>query len=377
MLATAVLLLALPAPGGDEPRRPGQAQAQQGGVTLQISMATVSAPGESAQICVSLNSGGAEVAGTQNDLVWDGGCATLASTGSCQAAGGHGKQLQGGFPPQFDFTYRALILSLADVDPIPDGLLYCCNFQSEAAPGQCCNIGMTRVGASDPRGSALPTTAVGQGQICTARGSGLGSGGGGGPMGGASQPAGNVGGPPLDAGAPPPAAPPAGGGTGAGAPPPAAVLPGGGGRVADVPAQVPAEVVAEPTLAPTPAAAAPGVAAAPGGALQRPIAPPLGTPSAAAAMPATAAPTTAPTSPAAADTATAAPATVPPTAAKKATLAAVKSEPQAAPAERGWFGCRLGGSSGAPVATLGAMAAIAVAARRWRRKSSRWRQRNH
>ena len=137
-------------------------------VTMRAGSATVSAPGETADVCVSLDTGGDEVAGTQNDLNWDGSCATLAETGSCFVAGDHGKQLSaatkcGGF------CLRAIILSLSDVNPIPDGLLYCCTFTAEAAPGQCCDIAMTNTGTSDPRGHALATNGIG-GQLCVAGG---------------------------------------------------------------------------------------------------------------------------------------------------------------------------------------------------------------
>lgn len=127
-------------------------------VTLRAQSASVDAPGDTADLCVALDSGGAPVAGTQNDLVWDGSCATLPSASACRISPGTGKQLHGGFPPQFDFTYRALVLSLDDLDPVPDGELYCCGFIVEADPGSCCRVSVVRAGASDPRGSELAAT---------------------------------------------------------------------------------------------------------------------------------------------------------------------------------------------------------------------------
>ena len=47
-------------------------------VTLRVTSATVQAPGDMGQICVQLETQGQLVAGTQNDLIWDGTCATLA-----------------------------------------------------------------------------------------------------------------------------------------------------------------------------------------------------------------------------------------------------------------------------------------------------------
>ena len=137
-----------------------------GGVVLRAGSATVDAPGDVADLCVSLDTGGEQIAGTQNDLVWDGNCATLPSVSSCQAAPSLNKQLQGGFPPQFDFTFRALILSFGDVDPIPDGELYCCAFTVETAPGSCCTVDITRAGASDPKGNAIGIVAANSAQLC-------------------------------------------------------------------------------------------------------------------------------------------------------------------------------------------------------------------
>jgi hypothetical protein len=127
-----------------------------GAVSLQATSATVGAPGETADVCVALSTGGAEVAGTQNDLNWDGTCASLADERSCFVTGSHGKQLSAATTCG-DFCLRAIILSLTDVDPIPDGQLYCCQFAVEAAPGSCCPIAVVNVGASDPQGRALVT----------------------------------------------------------------------------------------------------------------------------------------------------------------------------------------------------------------------------
>jgi hypothetical protein len=124
-------------------------------VTLQLSSATVARPGDVGQLCVTLNSAGQEVAGTQNDLVWDGACATLADESACAVAGTHGKQLSARIQNSFDFRLRALILSLTDVDPIDDGVLYCCDFTVEAALGSCCDVGLVNPGVSDSRGNAV------------------------------------------------------------------------------------------------------------------------------------------------------------------------------------------------------------------------------
>jgi hypothetical protein len=136
-------------------------------VVLTARSATVPQPGDVADLCVSMQTGGEAVAGVQNDLTWDGRCATLRSAGSCRINPATGKQLYGGFPPQFDFTYRALVLSVTDVGPIPDGELYCCSFIAEAPPGGCCPIAVVRAGASDPRGNLVPASGN-TAQLCVA-----------------------------------------------------------------------------------------------------------------------------------------------------------------------------------------------------------------
>jgi hypothetical protein len=137
-----------------------------GVVSLQATSAVAATAGETADLCVVLNSGGAQVAGTQNDLVWDGSCATLSSATACRVNQATGKSLNGSLALG-DSTYRALVLSFSDVDPIPDGQLYCCTFTVDAMPGNCCAVSVVNTGASDPRGQVLPS--VGNtAQLCVA-----------------------------------------------------------------------------------------------------------------------------------------------------------------------------------------------------------------
>ncbi len=129
-------------------------------VSLDLTSATVSQSGELAQICVNLSTEGQLVAGTQNDLIWDETCATLSSKGNCTVSPGLGKQLQSNMPSGDGHPpLRAFVLSLSDVSPIGDTQLYCCTFRSELTrPGTCCNISLSRLGASTPDGKALRTT---------------------------------------------------------------------------------------------------------------------------------------------------------------------------------------------------------------------------
>lgn len=137
-----------------------------GAAMLRVSSANVAQPGDVAQVCVALESAGVEVAGVQNDLEWDGACATLASADHCRIDEASGKQLFGALAPWGDYTYRVLVLSLADVDPIPDGRLYCCDFRVEAQPHSCCAVHLTQAAASDPNGNALGVGVGLPAQLC-------------------------------------------------------------------------------------------------------------------------------------------------------------------------------------------------------------------
>ncbi len=144
-------------------------------VTFSIDSATVSQPDAQTTLCVSFDTQGQAVAGTQNDIVWDGDCATLLE-GSCRVTGSHNKQLHQALHRELSFTYRLLLLSLGNVDTMPSGQLYCCDFLVHLTePGTCCSVRLTNTGASDPAGGALTVRAAGPGELCLAsrRGSGL------------------------------------------------------------------------------------------------------------------------------------------------------------------------------------------------------------
>jgi len=125
-----------------------------GVLSLDATSATVAAPGEIADLCVVLSAGGENVAGTQNDLVWDDSCATLSSADDCRVNTETGKSLHASLVLGH---FRALVLSLEDTNPIPDGPLYCCTFSVEATPGSCCAVSVVNTGASTPKGLAIPS----------------------------------------------------------------------------------------------------------------------------------------------------------------------------------------------------------------------------
>ncbi len=348
-----------------------------GAVAIGATSATVQNAGDTAQICIVMQTtGGEQVAGTQNDLTWDGNCAILANSSDCQVAGTHGKQLSGTLYPQGqDFSFRGLILSFSDTQPIPNGPLYCCNFIGEADPGQCCNITVMNTDASDSKGGKVP--AMGNtAKLCTAASSDNNparppmGGGMNAPLSASNEAPPAAGGSGSTSSAPQPAA-----NTGASAPPPAQVLPGGGARVENPggPAAPPIQAPMTPGLPQVPAqppAGAPA-AVAPGA-----VPPAAGAAPAAAAT--VAAPTVAPTKAAAtpppADTPTArAPAATQAAPATKAAPAAAKAansaDPPAAASNRGLFGCEVSGApSGMPFLALGVLALIGRAVVRRRRR---------
>jgi len=125
---------------------------------VNLTLEATNADGGAKRVCVGLDSAGEKVAGTQNDLVWDGGCATLRKD-SCAAVPDANKPLHGNVPPSLSNTYRALVFALDNVDPIRDGALYCCDFEITDAT-DCCSVKLDHLGASDPVGNALATTAV-------------------------------------------------------------------------------------------------------------------------------------------------------------------------------------------------------------------------
>jgi hypothetical protein len=255
---------------------------------LAVSMSVVSPPpvrqsGDTASVCVELNSAGDSVVGTENELFWSNACASIV--GDCSGNNVRAAPMRGA-PPGSDGV-RVIVLDLGSLSPIPDGMLYCCNLRIHPESGSCCPISIQNARSSNAKGDALST--VGRpGQVCLASAAGVGGRLEGGP--GARQAP--VVGADLGTGAPEPsgeAAPRAGGGI-LGAPPrpPAVVVPGGE-PLAQAP---PVEPIEEPTAAPeeepaatvaptaektadpTPEAAAVATPAAPTVAPRSPVVPP-------------------------------------------------------------------------------------------------------
>ncbi len=118
-----------------------------------------SSDGDKVKVCVGLDSRGASVAGTQNDLVFDESCASLTQA-DCAASEHHGKPLHGSIPANETSTFRSLVFALDNVDPMKDGDVYCCDFTLRGSGDGCCAVEMTRLGVSDPQGVSLDFQAV-------------------------------------------------------------------------------------------------------------------------------------------------------------------------------------------------------------------------
>lgn len=130
-----------------------------GEVTLIIGTAIIAA-GDSGTFDVSLDSGGLDVAGIQIDITFDLLTPIVDAGGvpDCTINPATGKSLFRAFPD----TDRArfLVLSLSNVDPIPDGVLFTCNVEvASFAPANTYPLTGSNEGASDPNGMALTTIA--------------------------------------------------------------------------------------------------------------------------------------------------------------------------------------------------------------------------
>jgi hypothetical protein len=135
---------------------------------VYMTMASTKEEGGVVKLCIGVDSGGQKVAGTQNDLVWDASCASLKAD-TCAAVPDSKKPLHGNQPPNLTATYRALVFALDNVDPVRDGLLYCCDVAVTAPGDGCCAVRFDRLGASDPSGNALDTLGNPP-QLCLATG---------------------------------------------------------------------------------------------------------------------------------------------------------------------------------------------------------------
>lgn len=142
-----------------------------GGGRPRIALSNASiTPGRTATVTATLHTGGANIAGTQNDIGFDPRAVAIARKPNgkpdCQPNSALGKEgtafnfLPQKCGPGACNTVRALVLSLSSVDAIPDGsVLYTCTVEAAAgaAPGARA-LTLSRIGFSDPGGKALSGT---------------------------------------------------------------------------------------------------------------------------------------------------------------------------------------------------------------------------
>jgi hypothetical protein len=141
----------------------GNPNAPPGTVSINVGVVAGSA-GATVSFPVTLDAGGLEVAGIQNDIAFNPltpVAATISGRPDCTANPAHGKSVSTAFQPSGCTVgvtctgMRALVLSLSNVDAIPDGVLYTCKVAiSPAAPNGTYPLVNSNQGSSDPNGSA-------------------------------------------------------------------------------------------------------------------------------------------------------------------------------------------------------------------------------
>jgi len=225
---------------------------------LTLLVVALARPGyaeSSSDVCVSMENSNGQVAGLQAEFQWDRNCMNALTGGNgrpqCNADPSTGKDVHAALTPRG--SLKALLFSMSDLSPMPDGNMFCCSFTFEGRTG-CCGLTMTNVLGSDPSGGqnrSVDLVATVDGDVCATS---AGTGGGGAaprapaaPVAPMAPPVGAVGGVPGV-----PAAP------GGGAPAPAA--PGGAGAPMR---RAPAGEAAVPPPAPAAGAAAEAAPEAP------------------------------------------------------------------------------------------------------------------
>jgi hypothetical protein len=142
------LLLALAACGGEAETRvspgntepePDAAQVGGGGAIRTV------------DLCLSMRGGEDRVAAMQVDVEWDPTCMSPTvrngASASCTVEPRTGKDVHSRIEANW---LRAIVLSLTNVDPIPDGELFCCSFKT--ASDSCCALNLDFLLASDSDG---------------------------------------------------------------------------------------------------------------------------------------------------------------------------------------------------------------------------------
>ena len=158
-----------PAMDESPPAKVATRAASASGKTAVVLNTVPGRPGDVVTVTATLNSGGATVAGTQNDIGFDPKQIAIAATPDgrpdCAANAQLGKEGTAfSFLPQGCnaaggqcTSARVLVLSLSNVKPIANGsTLYTCKVRvaSQASPGAH-TLSLSRVGFSNPTGQAI------------------------------------------------------------------------------------------------------------------------------------------------------------------------------------------------------------------------------
>jgi hypothetical protein len=160
-----------PAPRSEAPAKgkPARTPVAGGSIPLIVLSETDARPGQVVRVTATLQTAGQTIAGTQNDIGFDPRQLVIKGSNNqpdCSANPAIRKEGTAfSFQPSRCKTglssscngVRALVLSLGNVDPIPNGsVLYSCNVQlsPQASPGRHALV-MSRVGFSDPKGGAI------------------------------------------------------------------------------------------------------------------------------------------------------------------------------------------------------------------------------
>jgi hypothetical protein len=153
---------------------------------VQIDIGTIEAQlGETIEVPVTLTTAGATVSAVQNDIVFDPRFVSLSGPSACRINPAISDRMEGcdgdppsgpckslqrnlsdcpaavGCPPDSEGLQRlrALVLSLTNLNPIPDGVLYTCEFLvSPDAPDEPIVLRNLNIGASSPAGEGLNAT---------------------------------------------------------------------------------------------------------------------------------------------------------------------------------------------------------------------------
>ncbi len=177
LFMTTTMGCSLPQGGQSRPTQvpPTSAASAAGGRPSIVLGTATGAPGQDVTVVATLQSSGAHVAGTQNDLTFDAAHVSLGTSSkpSCRVNGAIGKGATAfSFRPSgcqgaACTTVRALVLAVDNTDPIPDGAaLYTCtlHISPSAPPGQY-RISVGGVILSTPAGQKVPNATGNDGVV--------------------------------------------------------------------------------------------------------------------------------------------------------------------------------------------------------------------